>query len=93
MSEPPRSPHSILPGVYALGAFSPLGQFSTANTTVTAVVNGTELPVACAGLAPGYIGLYQANILIPGAIPPGLGVPLALKQGGQSSNAVALAIQ
>ena len=48
---------------------------------VTVVLNGTELPTAFAGLAPGYIGLYQVNVLIPAATPPGLGIPLTLKSG------------
>jgi uncharacterized protein (TIGR03437 family) len=60
---------------------------------VTAVVNGTELPVSFAGLAPGFVGLYQVNIPIPAATPPGSGVSLTLKQGGQISNAVEIALQ
>jgi uncharacterized protein (TIGR03437 family) len=57
------------------------------------VLNGTELPVLFAGLTPGYIGLYQANVIIPAATPPGLGISLTLKQGGQRSNSVDLALQ
>jgi uncharacterized protein (TIGR03437 family) len=45
------------------------------------------------GLAPGYVGLYQVNVPIPAATPPGLGVSLTLKEGGQVSNAVAVALQ
>jgi len=66
---------------------------STVNTPVTAVVNGVELPVAFAGLAPGFIGLYQVNVPIPAATPPGSGISLTLKQGGQNSNSVNIALQ
>jgi uncharacterized protein (TIGR03437 family) len=66
---------------------------STANTTVSVVVNGTELPVAYAGLTPGFVGLYQVNVPIPATTPPGSGVSLTLKQGGQLSNSVNIWLQ
>jgi uncharacterized protein (TIGR03437 family) len=76
-----------------LGATTKKGALSSANATVTAVVNGVELPVAFAGLTPGYVGLYQVNIPIPAATVPGLGLSLTLKQGGQVSNTVFVAVQ
>jgi uncharacterized protein (TIGR03437 family) len=81
--------------VYAtgLGAVARQGQLSVTSVPVTAVVNGQELPVEFAGLAPGYVGLYQVNVPIPAATPPGLGVSLTLKEGGQLSNTVAVAFQ
>jgi len=81
--------------VYAtgLGAVAKQGQLSVTAAPVTAVVNGQELPVQFAGLAPGYVGLYQVNVPIPAATPPGLGVSLTLKEGGQFSNTVAIALQ
>jgi uncharacterized protein (TIGR03437 family) len=60
---------------------------------VTVVLNGVELPVAFAGLAPGYAGLYQVNVTIPAGTVPGLGISLTLKQGGQVSNSVIVAIE
>jgi uncharacterized protein (TIGR03437 family) len=81
--------------VYAtgLGAVTKQGQLSVTSIPVTAVVNGQELPVGFAGLAPGYVGLYQVNVAIPAATPPGLGVSLTLKEGGQLSNSVIVALQ
>jgi uncharacterized protein (TIGR03437 family) len=81
--------------VYAtgLGVVTKQGQLSATAATVTAVVNGQELPAGFAGLAPGYVGLYQVNVPIPAATPPGLGVSLTLKEGGQLSNTVAVAVQ
>jgi uncharacterized protein (TIGR03437 family) len=76
-----------------LGTTAKQGQYSVVTTNVTAVLNGTELPVSFAGLAPGFVGLYQVNIPIPLATPPGSGVHLTLKQGGQISNPVEIAFQ
>jgi len=76
-----------------LGAVVPSGNYFVTAAPVTAVVNGVELPVAFAGLAPGFPGLYQVNAVIPGTTPPGLGISLTLKVGGQLSNAVPLAVQ
>ena len=76
--------------IYAtgLGAVTQSGQLSGPSAPVTVVLNGTELPAAFAGLAPGFIGLYQVNVTIPAGTPPGLGIPLTLKVGGQQSNSV-----
>ena len=81
--------------VYAtgLGAVAKQGQLWVTSAPVTALVNGQELPAEFAGLAPGYVGLYQVNVRIPAATAPGLGVSLTLKEGGQVSNTVAVALQ
>jgi uncharacterized protein (TIGR03437 family) len=69
------------------------GGLSRTNTPVTVVVNGVELPVDFAGLTPGFVGLYQVNVTIPSETPPGSGLFLTLKQGGQASNTVKIALQ
>jgi len=81
--------------IYAtgLGAVTQSGPYSVTSTPVTVVLNGTELVTSFAGLAPNYIGLYQVNVLVPASTPPGLGIPLMLKVGGQVSNAVPVSIQ
>jgi uncharacterized protein (TIGR03437 family) len=81
--------------IYAtgFGAVTPSGILSVANTPVSAVIGGTEVPTSFAGLTPGFVGLYQANVAIPGSLPPGLTLPLYLKQGGATSNTVNVAIQ
>jgi uncharacterized protein (TIGR03437 family) len=76
-----------------LGTVAKNGNFSNTTAAVTAVLNGTELPVQFAGLSPQYPGLYQVNVAIPLSTPPGLGIPLTLKVGGQASNAVNTAVQ
>jgi uncharacterized protein (TIGR03437 family) len=76
-----------------LGAVTQRGSLSTTNAVVTVVLNGTEFPVQFAGLAPGFAGLYQVNVTVPASTPPGMGIPLTLKVGGQLSNAVSMALQ
>jgi uncharacterized protein (TIGR03437 family) len=76
-----------------LGAVSASGQLSVAQATVTAVVQGIQVPVAFAGLTPGFIGLYQVNVTLPGSIPPGLDASFQLLQAGVQSNLVTVAIQ
>ena len=60
---------------------------------VEAQVGGQPATVHFAGLAPGFVGLYQVNVEIPAEIAPGSEVPLVLLQNGVPSNTVTLAIQ
>jgi len=57
------------------------------------MLNGIELLASFAGLAPGFIGLYQVNVTVPAGTAPGLGIPLMLKVGGQQSNSVLVSLQ
>jgi uncharacterized protein (TIGR03437 family) len=76
-----------------LGAVERQGTLARAKTPVSAVVGGAELPVAFAGLAPGMTGIYQVNIVLPAATPPGLDLELRLRQQGIDSNSVPVSIQ
>ena len=69
------------------------GLGATPTTPVTVVLNGRELVPFFAGQTQGFPGLYQVNLMIPVDIPPGLSTSLTLKQGGQMSNSVNVAIQ
>jgi uncharacterized protein (TIGR03437 family) len=81
--------------VYAtgLGAVAPQGGYSVVTEPVTAVLNGQELRPSFAGLAPGFTGLYQVNIPVPTATPPGLDFKLTLREAGQESNTVLVSVQ
>ena len=46
-----------------------------------------------AGLAPGFVGLYQVNLQMPPGVEPGPAVTLVLLQNGAPSNTVTLAVQ
>lgn len=75
------------------GAVTASGKLNTATTPVTSVIGGTQIPTAFAGLTPGFVGLYQANVILPASLPPGLALPLFLQQGSATSNTVNVAVQ
>ena len=55
-------------------------------------LNGSQVEVQFSGLAPGFPGLYQVNVLVPAGITRGNAVPLQLSIGGAPSNPVTVAI-
>ncbi len=60
---------------------------------VEAQVGGRTAAVHFAGLAPGFVGLYQVNVEIPADVEAGSSVPLLLLQNGVPSNTVTIAVQ
>ena len=48
-------------------------------------IRGTEMIVEWSGLVPGYIGLYQINLMVPGARWKGQDLPVTVRIGGVSS--------
>jgi uncharacterized protein (TIGR03437 family) len=66
---------------------------ATVVNAVTATIGGINAPVHFAGLAPGFVGLYQVNVQAPAGVTAGSAVPLVLTQAGVSSNTVTLAIR
>jgi uncharacterized protein (TIGR03437 family) len=74
-----------------MGAVSPLvpnGTPGPQNPPATAInppivtLGGANLSVEYAGLAPGEVGVYQINVVVPPSAPQGLSVPLIVTQGG-----------
>lgn len=66
---------------------------STTKSPVTVSFGSVTVPAAYAGLAPGFVGLFQVNVQVPAAAPSGPAVPLALSVAGVNSNSVTIAIQ
>ncbi len=60
---------------------------------VTATIGELPAPVQFAGLAPGFVGLYQVNLQIPPNVNLGDAVPVVLTQGGVSSNTVTISVR
>ena len=60
---------------------------------VEARIGGKPAAVLFAGLAPGFVGLYQVNVQIPAGAGPDPAAPLVLLQNGVPSNTVTLAIR
>jgi uncharacterized protein (TIGR03437 family) len=48
-------------------------------------LGGVTLPLYYAGLAPGEVGVYQINALVPGWAPVGMQLPLTIAQGSVST--------
>jgi uncharacterized protein (TIGR03437 family) len=60
---------------------------------VTATIGGRPAQTLFAGLAPGFVGLLQINLLVPNDAPAGAQVPLAITVRGQTiQNGVTVAI-
>jgi len=103
------SSHAVKAGeavvIYAtgLGATSPpvaTGQAAPAvpplalvTTPVKVTIGGVDAAVEFAGLAPGFVGLYQVNARVPAGVTAGNAVPLVLTQNGVPSNTVSIAVR
>ena len=76
------------------GSAAPLTPpFAQTVDPVTVTVGGIPAQVLFSGLAPGYAGVYQVNVLIPSGVAPGASVPVAITAGGFPSPPVTVAIQ
>jgi uncharacterized protein (TIGR03437 family) len=78
--------------IYATG-FGATAASGAATTPVSVVIGGATFSAAYAGVSPGTPGLYQVNVALPATMPPGLALPLYLKQGGAMSNTVTVAVE
>ena len=77
----------------ASGAAPAAEQLSTTTTSAAVTIGGITARVSFAGLAPGFVGLYQVNVQVPENTPAGSAVPVVLTIGGISSNTVTMAIE
>jgi uncharacterized protein (TIGR03437 family) len=59
-------------------------------TTVT--IGGVNAQVLYSGLAPGYVGLWQINAVLPGSLPTNLATSLRIELKGRQSQASTLAV-
>ncbi len=62
-------------------------------TQPTVIIGGVPALVQFSGLAPGWVGEYQVNALVPLAAPAGNDVPVTIYIGGAISNTVTIAVQ
>ncbi len=68
------------------GVAAPLNSVVHATAPVAATIGGTAATVSFAGLAPGFVGLVQVNLMVPTGLAPGT-YPLIVTIDGQASNA------
>ena len=83
---------TVTPTIAAGAAASYPPLYNTDNTT-TATVGGIEANVAFSGLAPGFAGLYQVNVVVPAGVTAGPSVPVVVTVAGAPSAPVTVAIQ
>jgi uncharacterized protein (TIGR03437 family) len=77
----------------AVGARAPSSPPSVMTSTPQILVGGSPAEVTFAGLAPGFVGLYQINAVVPQGVTPGSAVNLQIVVGGQTSRQVTIAVQ
>jgi uncharacterized protein (TIGR03437 family) len=77
----------------ATGAGAPASEpLARAVAPAAAMVGDKPAPGFFLGLTPGFVGLAQANIVLPADSPIGPDVPFTLTIGGQPSNPLVLSI-
>ena len=67
--------------------------FAAGDEPVEAFLEGVKADVLYAGPAPGFPGVSQINLVVPGPVPPGPARSLLLRQAGRQTNPVTIAIQ
>ena len=73
------------------GAPSPASPLAETTTQPVVSFGGMQAQVLFSGLAPGYVGLYQVNVVVPNAQLNGSVLPVVLSIGGAQSNVVTIA--
>jgi uncharacterized protein (TIGR03437 family) len=75
------------------GGAAPSNPLASTSTEAQVTIGGVAATAIFTGLAPGYVGLYQVNVLVPAAVAAGNAVPVVVSIGGVSSNTVTIAVQ
>jgi uncharacterized protein (TIGR03437 family) len=73
------------------GAAAPASPLSRAKATASATIGGRPATVQFLGLAPSFVGLAQANVLVPDLAPGDY--PLVITVGGVASNAPLVSVK
>ena len=77
----------------ATGQPAPSQTLARTASPVTVTVGGAPANVVFAGLAPGFIGLYQINATLDKSTPSGDAVPVIVSVAGQTSPTVTMAVR
>jgi uncharacterized protein (TIGR03437 family) len=88
------------PGGDPNGKVLPTGSVAPADGSVlyqtvqkpAVTVGGVATPLLFSGIAPGYAGLYQVNVQVPGGITPGDDVPIVVSMPNGASDSVTIAV-
>jgi uncharacterized protein (TIGR03437 family) len=74
------------------GTASPTSPLANVLNQPTLTINGNTVPILFAGLAPGFVGVYQINFQVPSPLADG-NYPLIISQSGVSSNQTILPVK
>jgi uncharacterized protein (TIGR03437 family) len=77
----------------ATGAPAPSSPLAETTHTVNVTIGNVPATVSFAGLAPGWVGLYQVNVQVPVNAPVGNAVTVVLSVGGVAANQVTMAVE
>lgn len=77
----------------ATGAAASLTDLAPTTIFPTVTIGGVKANVKFSGLAPGYVGLYQVNALVPASVASGSEVPVVISMPGADSNTVTIVVQ
>jgi uncharacterized protein (TIGR03437 family) len=88
------------PGGDPNGKVLPTGSVAPANGSVlyqtvqkpTVSIGGVATPVLFSGIAPGFSGLYQINVQVPGGVTPGDDVPIVVSMPNGASDSATIAV-
>jgi uncharacterized protein (TIGR03437 family) len=75
------------------GAAASGSVLSYAITYPAATIGGVPALVSFAGLAPGFVGLYQVNVQVPQGVAAGDAVPVVVSMGATASNTVTISVR
>jgi uncharacterized protein (TIGR03437 family) len=77
----------------ATGSPGPSGPIAWTITPPTVSIGGLQASVLFSGLAPGFVGLYQVNALVPAGVTANSTVPVVISMDGVNSNTVTIAVR
>ena len=75
-----------------VGTGLPATGLHTTVETPTVTIDGLPAEVQFSGLAPGFVGLYQVNVVVPPSILTSSTISVLLTIGGKQSNQVTIAV-
>jgi uncharacterized protein (TIGR03437 family) len=74
------------------GAVSPASPLAETTTIPVVTIGGISATVSFSGLAPGFVGEYQVNALVPAGVTAGSAVPVTVSIGAAASNSVTIVV-
>jgi uncharacterized protein (TIGR03437 family) len=77
----------------ASGAAASTTELAPTSELATVTIGGVTENASFSGLAPGFVGLYQVNALVPAGSATGPAVPVTISIGGVTSNTVTIVVQ